>query len=99
PANNTLCASQVGRTAGPVDAASHARFANAATDPSDQCSAGALGRAWHYGCAGARGDQRTASAQAGTSIRRQALIPIVRNDPYWQPSFRPCRGGMSITPV
>ena len=37
--------------AGPVDVASRARSFDAATDPGNQCHAGAFGRARHCGCA------------------------------------------------
>jgi transposase len=42
-ADHALCPGQVGRAAEPVDAASDARSADAATNPGDQCVAGALG--------------------------------------------------------
>src|SRR5215813_4080475 len=38
-----ICASEVGRAAGPADAAPGARSSAAATDPGDQCAAGAFG--------------------------------------------------------
>ena len=43
PADDAICASEVGRAAGPADAASHARSSAAATNPGDQCVAGAFG--------------------------------------------------------
>jgi putative tryptophan/tyrosine transport system substrate-binding protein len=43
PAEDAICAGEVGRAAGPADAASHARSSVAATDPGDQCAAGAFG--------------------------------------------------------
>src|SRR6201988_1148221 len=43
PADDAICAGEVGRAAGPPDAASHARSFAAATDPGDQCAAGAFG--------------------------------------------------------
>ena len=51
---------QIGRSAGSVDAASHARSAGAATDASDQCLAGAYGRTRYCGGARARGAQEVA---------------------------------------
>jgi len=51
-ADHAFCGGQVGRAAGSTDAASHARFADAAADPDDQCVAGAYGRARHCGGAG-----------------------------------------------
>ena len=46
-----FCAGQIGRAAGSVDAASHARSTDAPADPGDQCFAGAFCRARHYVCA------------------------------------------------
>jgi transposase len=43
PADDAICGDEVGRAAGSIDATSHARFAAAATDPGDQCIAGAFG--------------------------------------------------------
>ncbi len=48
---------QIGRAAGPVDAASRARPFDAAADPTDQCFAGAYGGARHCGSARARRGQ------------------------------------------
>ena len=42
---------QIYRATGPVDVASRARSFDAATDPGNQCHAGAFGRARHCGCA------------------------------------------------
>ena len=50
---------------GRFDAASDARSFDAAADPTDQCLAGAFGRARHCGCTGERGAQGTAEDHCG----------------------------------
>ena len=49
----------------PVDAASDARSFDAATDPGDQCLAGAYGRAWHYSCTRERRAEGVAGDHCG----------------------------------
>ena len=48
---------KLGRAAGSIDAASGTRSSDAATNPVDQCLAGAFGGARHSGCAGTRRGQ------------------------------------------
>ena len=50
-ADHAFRTNQIYRATGPVDVASHARSFDAATDPGNQCHAGAFGRARHCGCA------------------------------------------------
>ncbi len=60
-----FCAGQIGRAAEPVDVASDARSFDAATDPGDQCVAGAFGRARHDGCTRERRAQGVAGDHCG----------------------------------
>ena len=50
-ADRAFRTNQIYRATGPVDVASRARSFDAATDPGNQCHAGAFGRARHCGCA------------------------------------------------
>src|SRR5208282_2587125 len=70
PPNHAFCAGQIGRAAEPVDAASDARSFDAATDPGDQCLAGAYGRARHDGCTRERRAPGVAGIIAGAADER-----------------------------
>src|SRR5271156_4522578 len=63
--DNALRADQIGRTAGSVDAAPHARCADTSAHPDHQRLAGASGRARHRGGAGQRWGQRIARDRGG----------------------------------
>ena len=58
---------KIGRAAGPVDAASGARSADASAHAADQCLARAFGRARHCGCARARRAQGAAGDHCGAN--------------------------------
>src|SRR6516162_6264252 len=73
PADDAICASEVGRAAGSADAASSTRPAAAATDPGYQCIAGAFGRARGCGCARARGAKAVAGNHCGQKGRPPAI--------------------------